>query len=112
MQLIHETKKDEQYLERTPTETDKDVELKHTDSSGDKSDDNVVTVATVKGGTRRKHPKPWTLGEVVKLVKGVARFGADKWSEIKRLSFASYSYRTLVDLKVSYSELSIQYTRN
>jgi len=36
----------------------------------------------------------------VKLVDGVALFGAGKWSEIRKLSFASYSYRTLVDLKV------------
>jgi hypothetical protein len=36
----------------------------------------------------------------VKLVDGVARFGAGKWSEIRKLSFASYSYRTSVDLKV------------
>jgi len=42
----------------------------------------------------------WTLCEVVKLVDGVARFGAGKWSEIRKLSFASYSYRTSVDLKV------------
>ena len=36
----------------------------------------------------------------MKLVDGVARFGAGKWSEIRKLSFASYSYRTSVDLKV------------
>jgi hypothetical protein len=42
----------------------------------------------------------WTLCEVVKLVDGVARFGAGKWSMIRKLSFASYFYRTSVDLKV------------
>nr|CAB3447960.1 unnamed protein product [Digitaria exilis] len=35
----------------------------------------------------------------MKLVDGVARFGAGKWSEIRKLSFSSYSYRTSVDLK-------------
>lgn len=70
------------------------------DSSGDYSDDYVVSVPTEKGGMRRKHHRPWTLSEVVKLVEGVARYGAGRWSEIKRLAFASYSYRTSVDLKV------------
>jgi hypothetical protein len=41
-----------------------------------------------------------TLCEVVKLVDGVARFEAGKWSMIRKLSFASYFYRTSVDLKV------------
>ena len=72
------------------------------DSSGDTSDDNVATVPTAKGGTRRKHHRAWTLGEVTKLVDGVSRYGAGRWSEIKRLAFASYSYRTSVDLKVCF----------
>lgn len=70
------------------------------DSSGDCSDDYTVSVPTEKGGMRRKHHRPWSLSEVVKLVEGVARYGAGRWSEIKRLAFASYSYRTSVDLKV------------
>lgn len=77
------------------------IEPKHVDGSGgETSDDNIVTVPTVKGGMRRKHHRAWTLSEVMKLVEGVSRYGAGKWSEIKRLSFASYSYRTSVDLKV------------
>jgi hypothetical protein len=36
----------------------------------------------------------------MKLVDGVAQYGAGKWSEIRKLSFSSYSYRTSVDLKV------------
>lgn len=55
-----------------------------------------------KRSLKRKHHRAWTLSEVLKLVDGVARFGAGKWSEIKRLSFASYSYRTSVDLKVRF----------
>ncbi|KAL2516389.1 TRF-like 6 [Forsythia ovata] len=54
---------------------------------------------------RRKHHRPWTLSEVVKLVEGVAKYGAGRWSEIKRLAFASYSYRTSVDLKDKWRNL-------
>lgn len=74
--------------------------LTQADSSGDNSDDNVVTVPTAKGGMRRKHHRAWTLVEVMKLVDGVSKCGAGRWSEIKRLAFSSYSYRTSVDLKV------------
>ncbi|CAL1399652.1 unnamed protein product [Linum trigynum] len=80
------------------------VEPKHGDSSGD-SDDNIATVPTPKGGFRRKHHRAWTLSEVIKLVEGVSKFGAGRWSEIKRLSFASYSYRTSVDLKDKWRNL-------
>ncbi|XP_058010489.1 telomere repeat-binding protein 1-like isoform X2 [Hevea brasiliensis] len=62
--------------------------LKQVDSTGD-SDDN----------------RAWTLSEVMKLVQGVSRYGARRWSEIKRLAFASYSYRTSVDLKDKWRNL-------
>ncbi|KAK9734456.1 hypothetical protein RND81_04G141200 [Saponaria officinalis] len=75
------------------------------DNSGTNSDDNVATVPTAKGGMRRKHHRAWTLTEVVKLVDGVSRFGPGRWSEIKRLSFSSYSYRTAVDLKDKWRNL-------
>ncbi|XP_058006940.1 telomere repeat-binding protein 6-like isoform X2 [Hevea brasiliensis] len=78
--------------------------LKQVDSTGD-SDDNVVSVPTSKGGIRRKHHRAWTLSEVMKLVQGVSRYGAGRWSEIKRLAFASYSYRTSVDLKDKWRNL-------
>ncbi|KAL5995377.1 hypothetical protein ACLOJK_025436 [Asimina triloba] len=74
-------------------------------SSGDNSDDYVEIVPTSKGGTRRKHHRAWTLSEVIKLVEGVSRYGAGRWSEIKRLAFASYSYRTSVDLKDKWRNL-------
>ncbi|KAJ6942612.1 hypothetical protein NC652_008425 [Populus alba x Populus x berolinensis] len=80
------------------------TELKCINSSRD-SDDNVVTVPTPKGGIRRKHHRAWTLSEVMKLVEGVSRYGAGRWSEIKRLAFASYSYRTSVDLKDKWRNL-------
>ncbi|KAI9102951.1 hypothetical protein K1719_023390 [Acacia pycnantha] len=54
---------------------------------------------------RRKHRRAWTVAEVMKSVEGVSRCGAGRWSEIKRLSFASYSYRTSVDLKASIATL-------
>lgn len=78
---------------------EKNLEEKPTDS-GDASDDNAIIVPTPKGGSRRKHHRAWTLVEVIKLVEGVSICGAGRWSEIKKLSFSSYSYRTSVDLKV------------
>ncbi|OVA08369.1 SANT/Myb domain [Macleaya cordata] len=81
------------------------VEMENVDLSGDNSDCNVTTVSTAKGGARRKHHRAWTLSEVVKLVEGVSRYGAGRWSEIKRLAFASYTYRTSVDLKDKWRNL-------
>lgn len=88
-------------MEKKTIQLDKEVKLKNVESYKTNSDDEVVTVPTANGGMRRKHHRPWTLSEVVKLVEGVAKYGAGRWSEIKRLAFASYSYRTSVDLKVS-----------
>ena len=99
-QLLGEPVKHEQFSVADTIELEQKLGPKHVDSSGDTSDDNVATVPTAKGGTRRKHHRAWTLGEVTKLVDGVSRYGAGRWSEIKRLAFASYSYRTSVDLKV------------
>ncbi|CAN1286809.1 Telomere repeat-binding protein 4 [Linum perenne] len=79
-------------------------EPKHEDSSGD-SDDNIATVPTPKGGFRRKHHRAWALSEVIKLVEGVSKYGAGRWSEIKRLSFASSPFRTSVDLKDKWRNL-------
>lgn len=103
--LINEPEKDELYLERKTTEVETDVDSGNMDSSGDNSDDNIVTVPTSKGGMRRKHHRPWSLREVVKLVEGVARYGAGRWSEIKKIAFSSYSYRTSVDLKDKWRNL-------
>ena len=63
---------------------------------------NAASKPKIKRGLTRKHHRAWTLCEVMKLVDGVARFGAGKWSEIRKLSFSSYSYRTSVDLKVCF----------
>lgn len=75
------------------------------DMEDDNSDDYVATVPTAKGGTRRKHHRAWTLGEVMKLVEGVQRCGAGRWSEIKRLAFSAYGHRTSVDLKDKWRNL-------
>ncbi|GMI93670.1 TRF-like 6 [Hibiscus trionum] len=91
--------------EKSSTDWGQNMELKYVDPSGDTSDDNVVTVPTAKGGIRRKHHRAWTLSEVMKLVEGVSKYGAGRWSEIKRLAFASYSYRTSVDLKDKWRNL-------
>ncbi|CAM8887904.1 unnamed protein product [Rhodiola kirilowii] len=69
------------------------------------SDDGPVSVPPVMGDMRRKHHRAWTLSEVMKLVEGVSRYGAGKWSEIKRLSFTSYPHRSSVDLKDKWRNL-------
>ncbi|XP_022721585.1 uncharacterized protein LOC111279008 isoform X2 [Durio zibethinus] len=94
-QYVAESKK-----ERPSAELGQNMGLKQ-----DTSDGNVVTVRTAKGGIRRKHHRAWTLSEVMKLVEGVSKYGAGRWSEIKRLAFASYSYRTSVDLKDKWRNL-------
>ncbi|KAA0059406.1 uncharacterized protein E5676_scaffold347G001180 [Cucumis melo var. makuwa] len=85
-------------------EVEKTLEQKQT-ASDNVSDDNTAVVPTTKGGMRRKHHRAWTLVEVIKLVEGVSKCGAGKWSEIKKLSFSSYSYRTSVDLKDKWRNL-------
>ncbi|KAI4330697.1 hypothetical protein MLD38_028957 [Melastoma candidum] len=64
-----------------------------------------VAVAKSRGRIWRKHHRAWTLSEVLKLVEGVSRYGAGRWSEIKRLSFAPNTYRTSVDLKDKWRNL-------
>ncbi|CAN6245903.1 unnamed protein product [Urochloa humidicola] len=66
---------------------------------------NAASKPKTKQGLTRKHHRAWTLCEVMKLVDGVARYGAGKWSEIRKLSFSSYSYRTSVDLKDKWRNL-------
>ncbi|KAK1414220.1 hypothetical protein QVD17_29962 [Tagetes erecta] len=103
--LIKESGENEQYSEQS-----EDVNINsddgHMDSYADiDSDDNILTVPTAKGGMRRKHHRPWTLSEVAKLVEGVSRYGAGKWSEIKKIAFAACSHRTSVDLKDKWRNL-------
>ncbi|XP_051114636.1 uncharacterized protein LOC127240165 isoform X2 [Andrographis paniculata] len=80
-------------------------EVKNVESCKTDADDEPAAILGSNSGTRRKHHRPWTLSEVVKLVEGVAKYGAGRWSVIKRLAFASYSYRTSVDLKDKWRNL-------
>ncbi|XP_039062898.1 uncharacterized protein LOC120207520 isoform X2 [Hibiscus syriacus] len=54
---------------------------------------------------RRKHQRMWTLAEVIKLVEGIAHYGVGRWTDIKKLLFASSSYRTPVDLRDKWRNL-------
>ncbi|XP_068303585.1 uncharacterized protein [Pyrus communis] len=104
-QFTAEPEKDKRRSVMGTIEPDKNMGMKKTDSSEDNSDDGSAQIPTAKGGMRRKHHRAWTLGEVTKLVEGVSKCGTGRWSEIKRLSFASYSYRTSVDLKDKWRNL-------
>ncbi|XP_064967707.1 uncharacterized protein LOC135581776 isoform X1 [Musa acuminata AAA Group] len=86
-------------------EEDLDLHHKGLDANGDTTYGNANTQPAPKGSARRKHHRAWTLCEVRKLVDGVAKYGAGRWSEIRRLAFASYSYRTSVDLKDKWRNL-------
>lgn len=97
--------KEKQCPETGTVELRPELRPKRADPFSHTSDDDIVTVPTAKGGMRRKHHRAWTLVEVIKLVEGVSRCGAGRWSEIKRLSFSSYSYRTSVDLKDKWRNL-------
>ncbi|KAB2611173.1 hypothetical protein D8674_019205 [Pyrus ussuriensis x Pyrus communis] len=104
-QFTAEPEKDKRRSVMGTIEPDKNMGMKQTDSSEDNSDDGSAQIPTAKGGMRRKHHRAWTLVEVIKLVEGVSKCGTGRWSEIKRLSFASYSYRTSVDLKDKWRNL-------
>ncbi|KAF5737544.1 TRF-like 8 putative isoform 1 [Tripterygium wilfordii] len=54
---------------------------------------------------RRKHQRMWTLSEVMKLVDGISQYGVGRWTDIKRLLFASSAYRTPVDLRDKWRNL-------
>lgn len=64
------------------------------------SEDDCMTGKRASKHDRRKHQRMWTLSEVVKLVDGISEFGVGRWTDIKRLLFASSAYRTPIDLRV------------
>lgn len=64
-------------------------------------DDAVAPKKLDQDGARRKHHRLWTVSEVRKLIDGVAQYGVERWSHIKKLYFSSSGHRTPVDLKVS-----------
>ncbi|KAJ6828642.1 uncharacterized protein M6B38_361840 [Iris pallida] len=94
---------DKRELKTSNSEEERDKE--HVDHAGDNSDANADISQAMETGHKRKHHRAWTLCEVLKLVEGVARYGAGRWSEIRRVSFASHSYRTSVDLKDKWRNL-------
>ncbi|KAJ3699166.1 hypothetical protein LUZ61_002871 [Rhynchospora tenuis] len=103
-------KQEKENQEETVAESDEVPEMSpdEAQSGGENAhDSNHDECESVPKGShvRRKHHRAWTLCEVLKLVEGVARYGAGRWSEIRRLSFASYSYRTSVDLKDKWRNL-------
>ncbi|KAI3711954.1 hypothetical protein L1987_70503 [Smallanthus sonchifolius] len=103
--LIKESGENEQYSEQS-ADLNNNSDGGNVNSYADiDSDDNILTVPTAKGGMRRKHHRPWTLSEVAMLVEGVSKYGAGRWSEIKRIAFATCSHRTSVDLKDKWRNL-------
>ncbi|GKV09865.1 hypothetical protein SLEP1_g21304 [Rubroshorea leprosula] len=104
-QLVAEPYKERQCSSLDVIDRGQNMEQKNADSFEYPSDDNVARLPTSKVRIRRKHHRAWTLHEVMKLVDGVSKYGAGRWSEIRRLAFASYSYRTSVDLKDKWRNL-------
>ncbi|GLJ44196.1 hypothetical protein SUGI_0922500 [Cryptomeria japonica] len=102
-QIVHETVESEEPM------LIQDATDKHCDSEYLNShlldEEYVPTVPTAKGGVRRKHHRPWTLRDVMKLVEGVSRCGVGKWADIKKVAFSSSVYRTSVDLKDKWRNL-------
>lgn len=74
-------------------------------SSASESEDDFVERRPKKGIDRRKHQRMWTLAEVTKLVDGISEYGAGKWTDIKRLFFATSAYRTPIDLRDKWRNL-------
>ena len=77
-------------------ELESDCEL----SASESEDERKRTKRSKTACDRRKHQRMWTLAEVIKLVDGIAQYGVGRWTDIKRLLFASSAYRTPVDLRV------------
>ncbi|MBA0833377.1 hypothetical protein Goarm_017696, partial [Gossypium armourianum] len=76
-------------------ELESDYEL----SASESEDGRKRTKRSKTACDRRKHQKMWTLVEVIKLVDGIAKYGVGRWTNIKKLLFASSTYRTPVDLR-------------
>ncbi|XLR35206.1 hypothetical protein HN51_044528 [Arachis hypogaea] len=71
------------------------------------SEDKCLTPKRSKKKDRRKHQRMWTLFEVIKLADGIYEYGVGRWTNKKRFSFSSSSYRTPIDLRVFHKALSI-----
>ncbi|URE02792.1 SANT [Musa troglodytarum] len=75
------------------------------ESRNNASEDWTRRVRNEKSGIRRKHHRLWTLPEVMKLIEGVSHYGVGRWTDIKRLLFATSAFRTSVDLKDKWRNL-------
>ncbi|XP_022767326.1 uncharacterized protein LOC111311836 isoform X2 [Durio zibethinus] len=82
-------------------ELESDCEL----SASESEDECKGTKKSKTACDRRKHQRMWTLEEVIKLVDGIAEYGVGRWTDIKRLLFASSAYRTPVDLRDKWRNL-------
>ncbi|XVE61691.1 hypothetical protein DITRI_Ditri06bG0060300 [Diplodiscus trichospermus] len=74
-------------------------------SASESEDKRKRTERSKTACDRRKHQRMWTLAEVIKLVDGIAQYGVGRWTDIKRLLFASSAYRTPVDLRDKWRNL-------
>ncbi|KAK4761943.1 hypothetical protein SAY87_029827 [Trapa incisa] len=74
-------------------------------SSASESETEVPEKISSKSIDRKKNQRMWTVQEVIKLVDGICQLGVGHWSDIKRLSFASSTYRTPIDLRNKWRNL-------
>ncbi|XVE96640.1 hypothetical protein REPUB_Repub02eG0240100 [Reevesia pubescens] len=74
-------------------------------SASESEEERKKTKRSKTACDRRKHQRMWTLTEVIKLVDGIAQYGVGRWTDIKRLLFASSAYRTPVDLRDKWRNL-------
>ncbi|EEF42929.1 hypothetical protein RCOM_1355420 [Ricinus communis] len=74
-------------------------------TASESEDDSAKRRRSKKSGDRRKHQRMWTLSEVSKLIDGIAQYGTGRWTDIKKLFFASSAYRTPIDLRDKWRNL-------
>ncbi|KAJ9181562.1 hypothetical protein P3X46_009681 [Hevea brasiliensis] len=74
-------------------------------NASESEDDRAKRRKSKKSADRRKHQRMWTLSEVMKLIDGIAQYGTGRWTDIKKLLFSSYAYRTPVDLRDKWRNL-------
>ncbi|XP_068340880.1 uncharacterized protein [Pyrus communis] len=79
-------------------ESDESYESDEQPITSESEDDSVSRKRSTKQD-RRKHQRMWTPSEVTTLVDGISQYGVGRWTDIKRLLFASSPYRTPLDLR-------------
>ncbi|KAM2242563.1 hypothetical protein ACFX1S_009503 [Malus domestica] len=80
------------------SESDESYESDEQPITSESEDDSVSRKRSTKQD-RRKHQRMWTPSEVTTLVDGISQYGVGRWTDIKRLLFASSPYRTPLDLR-------------